>query len=296
MSRYDPASTAPSAHPGLSSQAAFSISMYNNRADSYDNSTGGWHAKLGSDFVEWVAPPSGASVLDLACGTGLVTIPAAKAVGSIGTVVGVDITPAMLRQARSKELRQNSAVIEWIEHDITSLSEVQAIQRTVQHKDGFDVISCCSALVLLADPGKAIKHWASFLKPDGKMIIDVPTEDKTLQHLFTVDLRDAMDASLGFDRSWIHDIHSLEKLYEDAGLVVDRSWRTRSYIPEKWYGAHERDAVFEEQISTTFKSFLKEKNLDAARKAWPGLWEANLRENGKFWDGHALYVTIGRKS
>jgi SAM-dependent methyltransferase len=193
----------------------------------------------------------------------------------------------VMREA--KELHKSlAAAIDLVEHDITSLSEVEAIQRIVQQKGSFDIISCSSTLVLLADPGKVIKHWASFLKPGGKMIIDVPTEDKTLQHLFTVDLRDSMGAGLVFDRSWVHDIHSLEKLYEDAGLMVERSWRTRSCVPEKWYEAHEGDAVFVEQVSTTYKSFLNEKNLDAARKAWPGLWEANLRENGKFWDGHAL--------
>jgi len=62
------------------------------------------------------------------------------------------------------------------------------------------------------------------------MIIDVPTEDKTLQHLFTVDLRSAMGPTftLPFDRSWTHDIRSLEKFYE----------------------GDERDAVFEEQTPT----------------------------------------------
>ena len=295
MSRYDPASTSPLADPGLSAQAALSISMYNNRATVYDSSTGGWHAELGSDFVEWVAAAPGASVLDLACGTGLVTTPAAKAVGRGGIVIGVDITPGMLREAKSKKLDENCAAIEWVEDDITSLNDIEAIQSIVRCQGGFDVISCCSALVLLPDAGLAIKHWATFLKPGGKMIIDVPTEDKTLQHLFTVDLRDAMGTGLAFDRSWVHDVHSLERIYEDAGLVVEESWRTRSYIPEKWFEAHERDTVFEEQISTTYKSFLSERNLEDARKAWRDLWDSNLRENGKFWDGHALYVTIGRK-
>ena len=56
------------------------------------------------------------------------------------------------------------------------------------------------------------------------MTIDVPTEDKTLQHLFTIDLRSATGPTftLLFDRSWIHDIRSLEKLYEEAGLVVEK--------------------------------------------------------------------------
>ena len=269
--------------------------MYNDRAAGYDASTGGWHAELGLDFVEWMALAPGATVLDLACGTGLVTVPAAKAVGSSGTVVGVDITPGMLQQGRSKRMEEDCAKIQWLEHDITSLADVEVIQDVVRRKGGFDIVSCCSALVLLAEPGTAIKHWAGLLKSGGKMIIDVPTEDKTIQHLFTVDLRDAVGISLPFDRSWVHGVHSLEKLYEDAGLIVERSRRTKSYIPEKWYEAHEKDVVFEEQTSTVYRSFLTEDNLENARKAWPGLWDANLREDGKFWDGHALYVTIGRK-
>ncbi len=56
-----------------------------------------------------------------------------------------------------------------------------------------------------------------------------------------------------------------------------------------------RDAVFEEQTLTIYKSFLAKGNLEGARKAWPSVWDANLRENGKVWDGHSLYVTIGRK-
>jgi ubiquinone/menaquinone biosynthesis C-methylase UbiE len=60
-------------------------------------------------------------VLDLACGTGLVIIPAAKAVGSSGTVIGIDITPGMLREAGNKTLDEGCAKIEWIEHDVTPL-------------------------------------------------------------------------------------------------------------------------------------------------------------------------------
>ena len=269
--------------------------MYDNRAASYDASTGGWHAHLGRDFVEWIEPASGASVLDLACGTGLVTIPASKAVGRSGKVIGVDLSPGMLREARSKKLDEDCAMIDWVEHDITSLDDIDTIQNVVNQDGGFDIVSCCSALVLLSDPQAAIKHWAKFLKPGGKLIIDVPTEDKTLQYLFTVDLRDAVGASLPFDRSWVHDIHSLEKLYEQAGLVVEKSLRTRSYIPEKWYDAGERDAVFDEQTATVYKSFSADGKLEEARKAWVGIWDANLSEGGRLWDGHALYVTIGRK-
>ena len=73
-------------------------------------------------------------MLDLACGAELVTILAAKTVGSSGTVIGIDITPGMLREARNKALDEGCAKIGWIEHDVTSLNEVEAVQSVVRQK------------------------------------------------------------------------------------------------------------------------------------------------------------------
>ena len=270
--------------------------MYDARAPGYDAGNGGWHAELGIDLVKWMQPVPGARILDLACGTGLVTIPAARAVGPAGIVVGIDISPGMLEQAKAKPIDQDCAKITWLEHDITDLNDVEIFQRVVEDHGGFDIISCCSALVLLPDPAFAIQGWAPLLKRGGRMIVDVPTEHKTLQHLFTGALRDAVGTSLPYDRSWVKDKHSLEMLCKAAGLSIDKTFQTRSYIPEKWYEAHEQDAVFDEQTETTYKGFAINGTLEKARQEWPKLWQANLRDSGKFWDGHTLYVTIGRRT
>jgi hypothetical protein len=45
-----------------------------------------------------------------------------------GTVIGIDITPGMLREAGNKTLDEGCAKIEWIEHDVTSLNEIEAVQ------------------------------------------------------------------------------------------------------------------------------------------------------------------------
>src|SRR5262245_66515389 len=52
-------------------------------------------------FLEYAAPQTGERVLDVACGTGIVTRHVAPMVGSAGTVVGLDISPAMLTVAHS---------------------------------------------------------------------------------------------------------------------------------------------------------------------------------------------------
>jgi ubiquinone/menaquinone biosynthesis C-methylase UbiE len=132
-----------------------SKAMYDERASGYDASNGGWHVDLGLDFVRWTAPKKGAHVLDLACDSGLVTYPAAQAVGPEGFVVGVDVSTGMLQEAKRKSALQGSGRIKWVEHDISNLDNVEVVQQVVQ-SGGFDLIMCCSALVLLANPASSI--------------------------------------------------------------------------------------------------------------------------------------------
>ena len=61
----------------------------------------------------------GEHVLDLACGTGVVTRLAAERVGPTGAVAGLDINPAMLSVART--VPTSGAPIEWHEASAESL-------------------------------------------------------------------------------------------------------------------------------------------------------------------------------
>jgi ubiquinone/menaquinone biosynthesis C-methylase UbiE len=272
---------------------------YSSRAANYDNANGGWHIQLGQQFVDWLSDTFSAhAALDLACGTGLVTIPLAKAMGKGARVIGVDINTDMLARARQKALPSDVADIKWIEHDVGSLGDVEEVQSIIKERGGFDIISCCSALVLLHSPAEAIQSWAKMLKPGGKMIIDVPTGDKTLQYIMTSDkpLRASLGLPFPFGRTWIEDIHSLEKLVRDAGLVIEKSWKTSSYLPEHTYGRDQAEKVWEEQMEK-YKDFMKptESGRVEAKKRFLELWQMNLNEAGNFTDGHYLYVTIARK-
>ncbi|KIW27558.1 uncharacterized protein PV07_07286 [Cladophialophora immunda] len=284
---------------------AETLAQYTPRAANYDLSNGGWHVELSRDFVKWLPPPKAGAVLDLACGTGLVTIPQAEAVGSSGVVVGVDITEAMLNEAKRKPLPEGSGEVKWVLGDITDLSSLEEVQKVLKERGGFDVISCCSAFVLLEDPAKVIKHWATFLKPGaGKLIVDVPTEDRSLQYLLNYPLRRALGKSMVYDFDWIEGISTLQKLFEDAGLEIEKSFRTRSYVPEKWYGADQAMDALEEKTSQSglWKAIFDGMEVDGgaeavdkARREWVRIWKDHLDHDGKLWDGHALYVSIGRR-
>ena len=62
-------------------------------------SPGAYHDHFGERLVELAGVGPGDAVLDVACGRGAVLVPAATRVGPVGRVVGVDLSPVMVRLA-----------------------------------------------------------------------------------------------------------------------------------------------------------------------------------------------------
>lgn len=277
---------------------------YKTRAAIYDD---GWHTDLADDFVRWLNPQPGEFVLDLACGTGLLTIPLAAHVGKKGRVVAIDLTNEMLKVAQEKEAQPNACNIDWMVADIASetLLDIPKIRAIVDEHGGFDIISVCSALVLLPDQHGAVTFWVQkLLKKGGRLIIDVPTETITLQLLRTYYLPKAIGYSfdLAKGRLWIKGKHSLEDLFKGVGLEIEQSLVTRSYANELWHAPDEETAlkILMEEVKGNLQWVDKEGKLEDAKSAWPRLWEnaAVQRPGGQnaVYDGHQLYVCVGRKT
>lgn len=284
-----------------SPEAQYSIDTYTARASSYDSA--GWHEVLGRDYITWSKPPRGGAVLDLACGTGLVTLPAAEAVGPEGVVVGIDLTRAMLEEGRRKPVNaQTMGKIVWIEYDISQdLLRLPEVSQVVNERGGFDLVCCCSALVLLPNPQDAVRPWAQLLKNGGKMIIDVPTQDEGLLNIMGSLLRDVAEESTVVRlRDWVQDVHSLNRVFEDAGLRVERSWKESNPIIETWYNEDEWERVCSKQLKK-FPAFKEKGKIEEAKELFRKRWMNHLtsvrdddgNERLKFWDQNALYVTIG---
>ena len=76
-----------------------------------------------------------------------------------------------------------------------------------------------------------MREW---VKPGtGTLIINVPSEDHTVQYLRNNPFRCALDKSPVYETELVKDIHTLETVFEDAGLEVPKSFRTRGYLPGK---------------------------------------------------------------
>ncbi len=106
-------------------------------------------------------PRPGERVLDIACGTGIAARLAADAVGSEGTVTGLDPNPGMLEVAR----RSNPTTIDWHEAPAEDLGLPDAT---------FDLALCSMGLQFFSDKERALSETLRVLAPGGRAVWCTP--------------------------------------------------------------------------------------------------------------------------
>ena len=90
------------------------IEKYRSHARGYDASARRTMG-LRSRVIDMLRLSAGETVLDVACGTGLSLPLLAEAVGPAGRVIGVEVSPAMIEQARERVARAGLANVTLIE-------------------------------------------------------------------------------------------------------------------------------------------------------------------------------------
>jgi SAM-dependent methyltransferase len=168
-------------------------------------------------LVEAAGVAPGQTVLDVACGTGVVARTAADRMGGRGTVVGVDLNPAMLAVAR--RLRPD---IEWRQGDVAALP----------FADGsFDVLLCQSALMFFPDAMGALREMARVAAADGTVAVQVwgrlESQPGFGPLVDVATLYAGPEAVNLLSSYWVHgDLDKLTALFKAAGLRVAAT-RTR---------------------------------------------------------------------
>lgn len=107
----------------------------------------------------------GDRVVDLACGTGLVTFPAAEAVGPGGHVLATDISERMVARVQDEAAARGVLQVAARRLGAEDLNDVA---------DGsFDVALCALGLMYLPDAGAGLTEMRRVLRPGGRAVAAV---------------------------------------------------------------------------------------------------------------------------
>ena len=107
---------------------------------------------------------AGDKIIDIACGTGLVSFPAAELTGEKGLVLANDISDKMVE----------TGTVILKERKLSNLSFQRMDAEELEVEDGsFDIALCALGLMYFPDPLKAIKEMYRVLKPGGHAVVAV---------------------------------------------------------------------------------------------------------------------------
>lgn len=115
-----------------------------------------------ADLVARLDLPEGAAVLELACGTGIVTKRLSQRLGPTAKLVATDLNEAMIAHARAKFSPEDA--IEWKPADATELPFAD---------ESFDAVVCQFGVMFFPDKEKAAREAFRVLKPGGTFLFNV---------------------------------------------------------------------------------------------------------------------------
>lgn len=151
----------------------------------------------------------GNQVLDIACGTGVVTCVVSKRLNEDGFVVGLDVNPGMLAVAK-----KCAPDIEWR----------QGMAEKLDWKDqSFDVVLSQFGLMFFEDRQQALHEMVRVLKPGGRIVISVfdslenITAYKFMTEIFGRIVGKEVGQALSVPFS-LGDVEKLESVCMESGL------------------------------------------------------------------------------
>jgi len=209
------------------------------------------------------------TVLDVACGPGLLACAFARVAQH---ATGVDMTPAMLEQARKTQQEQGLNNVSWQQGDVYSLpfSEAQ-----------FSIVSSRFAFHHLQDPLAALKEMKRVCKSGGKIVVAdmAPLPEKAA----------ALNAAeLLRDPSHVRalPVDELRGLFQQAALVAPQvsSYRMEGEL-EDLLSRSFPNAGDADRLRTIFADSIAENILDLNTRL----------ENGKVYYSFPLAVLVGTK-
>jgi ubiquinone/menaquinone biosynthesis C-methylase UbiE len=122
-----------------------------------------WQAQLAparAGLLAAVPLAPGDKVLDVACGTGLVSLQAARSVGPSGRVLGIDLSGQMVEVATRRATSCGLANVDFARMGGEALE---------MPDESFDAALCALGLMYMPDPAQALREMRRVLRPGGRL-------------------------------------------------------------------------------------------------------------------------------
>lgn len=120
------------------------------------------HRGVSERVIAVASPASGERVLDLGCGAGATSLALAQGVGPNGSVLGIDISRALLDRA---EKRREEAGLKQVEFLLADA------QTHTFEPGAFDLLVSRFGAMFFADPVAGYRNLLSALRPGGRMVL-----------------------------------------------------------------------------------------------------------------------------
>jgi SAM-dependent methyltransferase len=143
---------------------AVSAATYAITADHFDDAVLSFWERFGLQTVARIGLRPGAGVLDACCGTGASALPAARAVGAEGHVLGLDIAEPALERARAKARAEGLTNVEFRTADV---------EHTGLPPASFDAVVCVFGVFFLPDIAAAIGELWRLVRPGGTLAVTI---------------------------------------------------------------------------------------------------------------------------
>lgn len=177
--------------------------------------------------VERLAARPGEVVVDVGCGTGLNFAQLEADIGPKGRLVGIDVSPEMLAEARARIERHGWSNVELVESAAED-AELAALCA--------DAVLICGVHDVMRSP-PALANVLRYLRDGGRVVAAGPKwvpwwrPDAVAMNLSTWSVNRAYVTTFeGFDRPWSHlaalipDLE-VEVVYGGGGYIVAGTWR-----------------------------------------------------------------------
>jgi ubiquinone/menaquinone biosynthesis C-methylase UbiE len=221
-------------------------------------------------IVQWAGAGPDDVVLDVACGPGLLACAFARVVKH---ATGIDMTPAMLEQARKTQQEQGLKNVSWQQGDVYALPFPQA---------QFSIVSSRFVFHHLQDPLAALKEMKRVCKPSGRIVVADMAPQQSKAHALNA-------AELLRDPSHVRamPVDELRSLFDQAGVATPQ------------INHYRMEGEFEDLLS---RSFPNEGDADRLRRMYADSiasdsLDLNTRqENGKIYYSFPVAVLVGKES